>query len=240
MKKDQTFWITGIPAGTPYTVEEISDNDDYKIKSVHVNQVSTGNSAYGTVTNYMIDDVDFVNTPASEGDLVITKQVVDENGNAVDVNDSVEFTAEVTLSKADGTPVSCTFEASEGNITVSANGKFTVTLSDGESFVVRGIPEEIRYTVVETNIPNGFAFNAEKSVMSGVIDAIANDQALIVNTYKPTSADGGAVEVLITKEISGNRTDWLPGEQYGFAVERVDALGNAEQFLYAATIPRLW
>ncbi len=237
MRRDQTFWITGVSAGAAYSVEEISDNDDYKIKSVHVNGIATGNIANGTVSQYLIDDVDFVNTAVGEGDLVITKQVEDANGNIVNVNDSVEFTAEVTLSEADGTPVSGTFEATGGTITVPANGKFTITLSDGESFVVRGIPEETRYTVVETNIPNGFTFNAEKSVMNGVVDVSANDQVLIVNTYKPTSADGGAVEVLITKEISGNRTDWLPGEQYGFAVERVDALGNVELLLYAANIP---
>ncbi len=237
MKRDQTLWISGIPAGTSYTVEEISDNDDYKIKSVHVNGISTGKTAYGTVAQYVIDDVDFVNTAIGEGDLVVTKQVVDENGNIVNINDNVKFTINVSLTNSNGDPVSGVFEATGGSLTVPENGQFTITLSDGESFVVRGIPEETVYTVTETNIPNGFSLDSGRSVLSGTVDGNANDQALVVNKYKPTSAGGGAVEVLITKEISGNRTEWLPGEIYRFNVERIELLGNPEHLLLSVTIP---
>lgn len=220
--RDQTFWLTGLPTGTTYTVEEVSANEDYKIKSVHVNGASVGTVADGTVAAYFIDDVDFVNTAIGEGDLVVTKQVVDGSGNPVDVNDSVLFTAEVTLTDPSGDPVTGRFEASNaaGYIDVPANGKFTVTLHDGESFVVRGIPEETAYTVAETNIPNGFAFNAAASVLTGVVDATANDRALIVNTYAPTGTDGASVDLAVTKTITGNRTDWLPGESYTFEVRR--------------------
>ncbi len=221
LKKDQTFWITGIPAGTAYTVEEISDNADYKIKSVHVNGVSTGTAALGTVTQYLIDDIDFVNTAIGEGDLVITKRVIDQNGNTVDVNDSVEFTAEVTLTNASGAPVSDTFETSKGTINVPANGKFTVTLTDGASFVVRGIDEETRYDIREISIPAGFTFNANESSMSGVVDSSTNDQAVIVNNYEPTKTDGSNVQVKVFKEISGNRTDWQTGESYTFNLELI-------------------
>ena len=235
LKKDQTFWITGIPAGTAYTVEEISDNSDYKIKSVHVNGVSSGKTALGTVTQYLIDDVDFVNTAIGEGDLVITKRVVDQNGNVVDVNDSIEFTAEVTLTDANGAPVSGTFETSKGNITVAANGKFTIKLTDGASFMVRGIPEETKYTVVETNIPTGFTFNESKSSVSGIVDSAANDQAVIVNNYQPSKTDGSNVGVRVFKEISGNRTNWQTGESYTFNLELIDGL-NAAKLVGTKTI----
>ena len=222
LSKDQTLWITGIPAGATYTVEEISTNDDYKIKSVHVNGVSWNKIAEGTVAAYYIDDVRFVNTAIGEGDLVITKQVEDENGTIVNVSDALEFTARVTLTDADGAPVSGTFEATGGQLTVPASGIFTVTLHDGESFVIRGIDEETRYTVEELNIPNGFALNTEKSRLTGVVDASANDQALIVNTYKPTGTTGAGIGVEIFKEISGNRTEWLDGESYSFKIQRQD------------------
>ena len=224
---DQTFWLTGIPTGATYTIEEVSTNEDYKIKSVHVNGVSMGTTAAGRVAAYMIDEVDFVNTAIGEGDLVITKRVEDAQGNIVDVADSIVFTAEVTLTNAAGAPVSGTFDTSSGTLTVPASGKFTVKLKDGESFVVRGIPEETRYNVVETNIPNGFAFNGAKSIMSGIVDASANDQALIVNTYQPVGTNGGNIDVLVNKAISGNRTDWMSGESYTFTLEQLSAIrGN--------------
>ncbi len=222
LSKDQTFWLTGVPAGATYTVEEVSSNDDYKIKSVHVNGASTGTMASGTIAAYFIDDVDFVNTAMGEGDLVITKRVVLENGNPVDIKDDIKFTAEVTLKDQSDRPISGRFEASNsaGYIEIPANGKFTVTLSEGESFVLRNIPEETKYTVVERSIPDGFKFNADRSSMTGVIDATSNDQVIIVNTYNPVGTDGQNVTVDVTKTITGNRTNWLDGESYSFEVKR--------------------
>ena len=222
LSKDQTFWLTGVPTGATYTVEEVSANDDYKIKSVHVNGASTGTIASGTIAAYFIDEVDFVNTAMGEGDLVITKRVALENGNPVDIKDDIKFTAEVTLKDQSNRPISGRFEASNsaGYIGIPASGKFTVTLSEGESFVLRNIPEGTKYTVVEHNIPDGFQFNADRSSMTGVIDTTSNDQVIIVNTYNPVGTDGQNVTVDVTKTITGNRTNWLDGESYSFEVKR--------------------
>ena len=221
LTSDQTFWLTGIPTGASYTIEEVSTNEDYKVKSVHVNGISMGTAAAGRVAAYMIDEVDFVNTAIGEGDLVITKQVVDAAGNAVDISDTVEFTARVTLTDSNNRPVSGTFTTSSGTLTVPADGIFTVTLKEGESYVVRGIAEETKYTMEEINIPNGFALNREMSVLSGTVDASANDRALIVNTYDPVGTNGSGIEVLVNKAIIGNRTDWMNGESYTFVLEQV-------------------
>ena len=237
LSRNQTFWLTGIPTGATYTIEEISSNEDYKIKSVHVNGVSVGTVATGAVAAHFIDEVDFVNTAMGEGDLVITKQVVDANGAVVDVSDNITFTAEVTLTNTAGNPVAGTFESSNGALTIPANGKFTVTLTDGASFVVRGIPEMTRYTVEEVNIPNGFTLNANESKLSGVIDAVANDQALIVNTYAPAGTDGRDVDVVVNKNISGNRTEWLDGESYTFTLERLE-IARAATVIGTATIEK--
>ncbi len=228
LSRNQTLWLTGIPTGATYTIEEISTNDDYKVKSVHVNGVSTGTVASGRVAAYFIDDVDFVNTALGEGDLVITKQVVDENGRTVDIKDDVRFTAQVTLTDANNNPLSGTFAASNtaGSITL-VNGTFTVALAEGESFVIRNIPEETRYTVTETNVPAGFALNTERSQLTGTVDASGNDQALIVNTYDPIGINGQNVTVEVTKTISGNRTTWMPGESYTFEVRRGSTVLNA-------------
>lgn len=229
LSANETLWIAGLPAGSTYTIEEVSDNADYKIKSVHVNGTSTGAIASGTIAAYYLDDVDFVNTAIGDGDLVIEKQVIDAQGAPVDIADSVVFTAEVTLTNAQGSPVSGTF----GNLTVPANGKFTVTLKEGESFTVHGIPEETRYTVEEINMPRGFRLNNQKSVLSGVVDASANDRALLVNEYLPVATNGQGINVKVTKQISGKRTEWISGESYTFRLEK---LGTTTTTIGTATI----
>ena len=47
--RDQTLWLEGIPAGAVYAVEEISANDDYKVKSIHVNGAAQSTLARGIV-----------------------------------------------------------------------------------------------------------------------------------------------------------------------------------------------
>ncbi len=223
LKADQTMWLSGAPTGATYTVEEVTKVDGYKLHSVHVNGQSDGTVAAGTIAAYYMDDVQFVNTMLGEGDLAITKRVVDANGAAVDVADSLTFTAEVTLTDAAGAPVSGTFETNSGNITVPSTGTVTVPLKAGVPFVIKGLPEDTSYTVVETNVPAGFTLNNASSVLSGTIDATGNDQAIIVNTYTPVGTDGRDVDVAVYKEISGNRTDWMTGESYTFVLERMSA-----------------
>lgn len=220
IRKGETFWIAGLPTGTVYKVEELQDNADYKLKSIHVNGKAMTGFAAGSVAAYLIDDVYFVNTAVGEGDLVITKQVYDENGGEAEINDSLNFTAEVTLTDASGNPVSGEFESSSGRLRVPASGRFTVTLGAGDSFVLRGLTEGTRYTVAETNIPAGFSLNESRSQLSGVVDAAANDHALIVNTYKPVVTNGDGIEVTVSKQISGNRTEWVAGESYTFVLEQ--------------------
>ncbi len=231
LRRDQTIWISGLSAGTTYTVEEISENEDYKIKSVHVNGVSAGTIARGAVTQYLIDDVDFVNTAIGEGDLVVTKSVVDALGNEVNVNGNIEFTAEIALTNSKGNPVSGRF----GNVNIPASGKLTVSLSDDESFIIRGLPEETRYTVTETNIPDGFALNSNLSLLSGTVDA-AGSRAVIVNTYQPTETNGADVNVQVVKQITGNRTEWQQGESYTFDLEKVDPATSIGTVIKTVTI----
>ncbi len=223
LSADQTFWLTGLPTGATYTVEEISDNADYKVKSVHINGISTGTIATDTIAAYDIDDVRFVNTAMGEGDLVITKQVVAANNQTVDIADSVKFKMRVALTDPSGAPVSGTFESSNGRLTVPANGIFEISLSEGRSFVVRNLPEKTKYEVTEVSqeMPAGFTFNAARSSLRGEIDASGNDQALIVNNYVPVKTNGSDISIAITKEISGNRTTWLDGEQYDFTVSAI-------------------
>jgi len=235
MKKDQTFWLSGISAGTDYAVEEIPFNADYKIKSVQINGVSAQDVASGTITQSLIEDIDFENTAIGEGNLTVTKQVVDKDSNSVDISDSVKFTAEIYLTDALGTALSGTFESSDGNITLE-NGKYTATIAEGESFVIRNLPEETRFFVTEKNIPSGFTLNGEKSSLSGKINSEQNNQAIIFNTYEPVSVSGEDIGIDIIKEITGNRTNWLIGENYSFNIEKLTDLTSNGTLLDSVTI----
>ncbi len=235
MKKDQTFWLSGLSAGTEYIVEEVPFNADYKIKSVQINGASAPDIASGTITQGLVEDIDFVNTAIGEGNLTVTKQVVDKDLNAVDISDSVKFTAEIYLTDAFGTALSGTFESSAGNITLE-NGKYTAVIAEGESFVIRNLPEETKFFVTEKNIPSGFTLNSEKSSLSGKINSEQNNQAIIFNTYEPVSVSGEDIGVDIVKEITGNRTDWLIGESYTFNIEKLTDLTSDGTLLDSVTI----
>ncbi len=229
LRADQTIYITGMPEGTVYTVEEISDNDDYMVKSVHVNAVAmTGDTATGVVSKFVIDDVDFLNTPTSEGELVIVKQVTHPFANNPEALADKVFTVEVTLTNGDVD--NKTFELVRANgtssVTTDANGKFSVTLKNGESVAVRGIPADTKYTVTEpvATMPNGFTLDAENSVnLNGTIPADSNIQATVVNGYKysPVTTD---IDVYVEKNLTGR--DWLDGDKFTFEVYKLGVGGN--------------
>ena len=236
LKRGETFWLTGLAPNTDYTVEELPYNEDYKLKSVTVNGISANKIAQGSVAQYFIDDVKFVNTAIGEGDLVITKEVVDSNGNKVAIDESVKFALDVTLTTASGAAVTGDLTTSAGNITVGAQGRFSITLSSGESFIIRGLDEGTQYTVSEptATIPSGFELDTNRSNLSGIVDASSNDQALVVNKYQPTGTNGAEITVEVVKTLSGR--DWLDGESYTFLLERLNDTRSAGTPIGTVTI----
>lgn len=220
IKANQTFYMTELPTGTTYTIEEITQDDIYKVKTVHVNAFAiAGTIAAGTVQSQKIDDVDFLNTTKTHGNLIISKELYDENGKAA--SSDTEFTAEVTLTnsatKVDGTYETQTVNGT-GSITV-ANGKFRVNLKAGESISIHKLPEETAYTVTEITPPSGFAQDTAASQgLTGTITEETNATAKIVNIYKPTATNLNG-EVVITKTLSGR--DWKTDEKYEFKVEMI-------------------
>lgn len=225
LKADQTIYITGLPEGTVYTVEEISNNNDYMVKSVHVNGTAmTGTAAMGVVTKSVIDDVDFLNTPTSEGELVIVKEVTHPFTTTPDALANKVFTVEVSLTNGDVN--NKTFELVRANgtssVTTDANGKFTVTLKNGESVAVKGIPADSKYTVSEplATMPDGFTLDVQNSAnLSGTIPADANIQATVVNNYTYSSVNTD-IDVDVVKNFSGR--DWLDGDKFTFEIYKVN------------------
>jgi len=221
IKAGETMWITGIPAGTTYTVNEIAEDSVYAVKEVSVNGVvSAGKSASGTVTEYKIDDVDFVNGFADKGALSITKTVRHPYGAAYTIPDNIAFTALVKLTNG-GTPLAnYEYEITAGGTkttkTTNAQGEAVITIKNGETVMLEGLPENTVYTVTEQNIPAGFTQTTPTANLTGTITTTAS-VANLVNVYeaKPVSPDMG---LILSKNLSGR--DWLSGETFDFTLVR--------------------
>ncbi|MBR5278148.1 MAG: hypothetical protein IKU23_02665, partial [Clostridia bacterium] len=226
LKAGQSAYITDLPNGTKYVVTE-SLHSDYVLKSIHKNGIDmTASGAEGVVAEYTLDDIDFVNTIAAEGSLIISKTVTHPFGNSYTVPANVKFTAEVSLVNPTIIMANQSYElilpdGTTSSVTTDAHGKFTVTLSHGESVVIHGLPEgTTTYTVTEINIPDGFTLDAVNSTgLTGIIQSASAQRASLVNSYTPDSVAIEA-EISVEKLLSGR--DWLDGESYSFNLYRYD------------------
>ena len=226
LKAGQSAYITDLPNGTKYVVTE-SLHSDYVLKSIHKNGIDmTASGAEGVVAEYTLDDIDFVNTIAAEGSLIISKTVTHPFGNSYTVPANVKFTAEVSLVNPTIIMANQSYElilpdGTTSSVTTDAHGKFTVTLSHGESVVIHGLPEgTTTYTVTEINIPDGFTLDAVNSTgLTGIIQSASAQRASLVNSYTP---DPVAIEAEISVEKLLSGRDWLDGESYSFNLYRYD------------------
>ncbi len=199
----QTVFITDIPENVSYKVEELS-NEDYRLKSITQNGVKVnGGIANGTVKEYTLDSIAFVNTPTRTGDLIISKAVSHPFGESYEIPD-ISFNISVDL---DGTGVANkTFAAvtasGETSVTTDANGVFNVTLGAGEAISVHDIPEQTVYTVKETNIPKGFTLVTNASALTGTLGADINSTVALTNAYAPEGVAPN-IEIEIEKNLIG-------------------------------------
>lgn len=218
----KTLYITGLSDGMTYTVTEV-DNDDYKVKTVHINGQAVV-AAIGEVKGLALEDVDFLNTARVSGNLLITKNVTHPYGTSYQVPENLTFTAKVTLVNVKSDLVNNkTFTIVKNNglstVTTDANGSFTVELKKDETVTIRDIPEDTTYKVEEINLPNGFDLdeNASRN-LTGVIDSKVNAHATLVNDYnaQPISPEDGQVSVQIIKALTGRA--WKDTDAFSFEI----------------------
>lgn len=221
LKAGETMWITGLPAGTIYTVNEIIEDYVYAVKEVSVNgTVLNSKAATGTVTEYEIDDIDFVNGFADKGTLSIKKTVNHSYGPAYNVPDNISFSAFVKLTNGGVPLANYEYEMTTGGTkttkTTNAQGEVSITIKNGETVMLGNLPENTVYTVTEQNIPAGFTQTTPTEKLTGVITDTAS-VANLVNVYEADSVSPD-MGLTLTKNLSGR--EWLPGETFNFTLVR--------------------
>lgn len=183
-----TAYITDISAGIDYTVTE-SYNSYYAASS---------SNASGTVTSLTLSPVHFVNSPKSYGSLLVEKDVTHPTIDTVS-HELANKEFDITV-KFQGDQNALAEIVPPANATTADNGvTYTLKLKDGYDGLFTNIPEGVKYTVTESNIPDGFTLKTDTADLSGEIAGGSEAQALLVNDYTPDS-----VSANIT--VSGEKT----------------------------------
>lgn len=223
----KTVFITGLPTGTSYKITEKDDSTDYGLKAIEVNGVHSANgSASGTVGAYVLDDVEFVNTPLTKGELIIDKTVTHPFGDDYDVPENLEFSINIALEGTNVAGKTFNATAERGNTTVTSDsqGIIKVTLANGEAIAIHDIPSGTKYTVTETDIPKGFSLSSSSTGLNGTISDMNNAHASLVNDYVPEAVRAN-VDVVINKVLSGR--EFKEGDSFEFVLHRYSSANRS-------------
>ena len=153
------------------------------------------------------------------GDLEITKTVLvgDKTGEVkaftVMINATKNNVAVAGIFNAERTTSAGT---TSETVTFDANGEATITIKDGETVKIIGLPAGTEYTVTEA-IPEGWTQTTPATDLTGTIPGNGEGTAALVNTYGAT----GTTVISGKKELTGRKLE--AGE---FTFELYDEAGN--------------
>ncbi len=178
LKHGEETTITGIPAGTTYTVTETAVAGYTTTKSGDTGTIEKDTAAVATFTN-----------TRDTGSLQITKTV---SGKAGELSRMFSFT--ITLKDTNGQLVNETFDGIP-----FANGVYSVDLAHGEDAVFTGIPTGYTYAVAEAE-ENRDGYVTTKTSDTGTIEKDTAAIAAFTNTRKAGSLQ-------ITKTVTGDHAE---------------------------------
>ncbi len=215
LKGGESATMSGIPAGTSYTVEEA----DYKAEG-YVTTIPA-NAEGGIVANETAT-VTFLNT-RNTGNLTVQKIVA---GTGVDSpNAQIPFAITVYLTAPEGV-----------NLSGEVNGEpvqaeQTFTVNAGESIRFTGLPEGTAYEVVEEPIDAAYGFETPVYANEqGTVAASAQDAVGITATVTNT-IHAGNLSISKTVNGSGAQTD----KAFNFELTLVNNGGVNVDNTYAVT-----
>lgn len=155
------------------------------------------------------------------GSLKITKTVAKADPSYSPDADT-QFRIQVDLEGAGGT-YTYTIDGNTSDTHQFTSGDI-ITLKDGQTAEIEGLPAGCKYTVSEPTPPDGYTSNIDAP--AGVIAAgKVQDTAPVVtvtNTYKPSDAVLNGSTNLAGEKILNGRA-WLASDQFDFQLEAVDA-----------------
>lgn len=214
----ETVYIKDLPAGTTYEITE-NAHEDYVVKSINGDE--DANRAEGIITDKVLDTVEFINTLKTHGSLIIDKFVTHPLGSNYIIPDGIEFTVNVDL---DGDAIGnveleIVRATGSGKIKTDDEGKFSFKIKPSELVAIHNIPNKATYTIIETDLPNGFSLNtAESTALEGTILTDTNAVERLVNDYNPTNANPVNITLEGTKKVEGRK--WLETDSFSFELQK--------------------
>jgi len=176
----QSITITGLLKDTHYTVAE----KDYSGSGY----TTASDQASGTIDAVTENIATFTNTKLLPGSLTISKTVAGTGAST-----TKKFDFKVTFTKPDKTIDTAPYK-------FTGKGEFpadeiksgdTISLADGESITITGLPDGTGYQVTESDYSSE-RYTGTKTGDAGTIDTLKTSVAAFTNTYrKPTSGGGG-------------------------------------------------
>lgn len=180
-----------------YSFKNLPVNEGGQPIDYRIREVATGNDTYIT----SVEGTDVVNTYHPYGDLVISKNLKNEEPLVSDP----DFTFKATFER-DGEPVfdELTYEVTGRGIdpaaprtgTIATDGTFT--LKAGQTARIKDVPAGVSYTVREIDLPAGYSA-VGSSTATGEICANTDNVRSFVNEYEARAT----VQLDATKRLVG-------------------------------------
>ena len=159
-------------------------------------------------------------TYEAKGSLRITKQVQAADGLAP--ADNTAFTMQVNLTDSAGTALPGSYGYTvDGTAAGSITSGETITLKNGQTAEIEGLPAGAKYAVSEVNVPAGYTAAVTDSGNGVIAAGRVNDTAPVVtvtNTYAPAAYS-------MENAFPGSKTltgrDWKDSDSYRFLLEAI-------------------
>mgnify|MGYP004645905531 CR=1 FL=1 len=160
-------------------------------------------------------------TYEAKGSLKITKQVQAAAG--LTPADDTAFTMQVNLTDSAGTALPGSYSYTVDGIAAgSITSGGTITLKNGQTAEIEGLPAGAKYAVSEINVPAGYKAAVTDSGNGVIAAGRVNDTAPVVtvtNTYAPAAYP---MENAFPGSKTLNGRNWKDGDSYRFLLEAIN------------------
>ncbi|MBQ1961617.1 MAG: hypothetical protein II357_00830, partial [Clostridia bacterium] len=213
----ESLYIVDLPENAEFSVTE-RDHDNYGVSSSTLNGNAVNkDTVSGTLTAHRLQQVAYVNTYKTTGNLMINKTVRHNLGGDFTADlSSKEFTVKVTLT---GSDIPETVETAAGTVlNVAQDGSFTFKIKDGQTVTVTDLDEGLGYIIEEINMPAGFNMSADSNGLRGTIRADENARAYLINNYEPAPYTP-SFKLEANKVLKGR--DWKADDKFIFQIQKL-------------------